>query len=691
MNYKNKSFMTKKNAFTLIELLIVIAIIGILFIVLISKVDFATDKAKATGVQTDFRSFQMAFETVAREHAGFSELVDGNYDKLEVAINKHLDAKLHIDIDAVGNISMLNGATDPWNTQYHGQYVTGDDGKDRGAIVMYSNGADMQFGSELTINNGTVSTSNFNKNGKDDFSIVSMYSLVSGNGEVKTSTVGFSNNLTTENTTVVPHQHSWMDASCTNAKKCIKCNLIEGEALGHDYINGACCRCGAADPTYLVPGLYTNNTLIETWEVLTTEYGLDLTADYTSSTYHTSDTSLEYIIKNNEKMKNATKLIVGNDINRIGAYACYKTQLSSIELPDCIADIGTYAFSESKLAQIKIPSNLTNMGIYAFASCTQLTDVVFPENCQLTTIAEYAFYKTKIQELAIPDSVTVVEANAFRQASVKSIEFGASLTKLCDYAFIECNSLQEIIIPDTVTSLGYLCFGSCSNVASVYIGAKITTLNYAFSNGTTKSLKTISLSSENKSFSLVDNVLFNKDMSALILYPCGDPRTDYVVPDTVFSIFNSYLGSAKNLMHLSIPSSVYNVGGFNLSMEAYNIFENGCYIGNDDNPYYIFAQALNDEVETITIHPDTQIIAEASLDSDSLKTVYIPESVYLIGRQAGVFKANQVFFADPNQWYLNNNATPYKGSALTSSAMSDPTTAAQMIYKYNQKYFRKVK
>ena len=44
MTYKNKSFMTKKKAFTLIELLIIIAIIGILFIVLVSKVDFVTDK-----------------------------------------------------------------------------------------------------------------------------------------------------------------------------------------------------------------------------------------------------------------------------------------------------------------------------------------------------------------------------------------------------------------------------------------------------------------------------------------------------------------------------------------------------------------------------------------------------------------------------------------------------------------------
>ena len=72
MTCKPKSITAKKKAFTLIELLIVIAIIGILFIVLISKVNFATDKAKATGVQTDFRSFQVAIETVAKEKAGLA-------------------------------------------------------------------------------------------------------------------------------------------------------------------------------------------------------------------------------------------------------------------------------------------------------------------------------------------------------------------------------------------------------------------------------------------------------------------------------------------------------------------------------------------------------------------------------------------------------------------------------------------
>ena len=255
MIYKNKSLLTKKKAFTLIELLIVIAIIGILFIVLVSKVDFATDKAKATGVQTDFRSFQVAIESVAKEHAGLATFgwdtgdTNGNrirdsYDKgdtnkngkqdpgeifvgskvygetwtniytltnpadandtsamaaLEAAINKNLDPKLHITIHDNLTITMANGAQDPWNTEYHGYYITNAtvDNKDRGAIVIYSNGANQEFGSDHSIANGvvTVNVPGNNVYGKDDYSIAIVYTYANGYGEVKTVTSGFSNNM----------------------------------------------------------------------------------------------------------------------------------------------------------------------------------------------------------------------------------------------------------------------------------------------------------------------------------------------------------------------------------------------------------------------------------------------------------------------------------------------------------------
>ena len=274
MNCKNKSLMTKKRAFTLIELLIVIAIIGILFVVLVSKVDFATDKAKATGVQTDFRSFQMAFEQVARENAGFAmfgwdtgdikrsdfntalagytyenedkdkgDRVRNSYDEgdmnlngvvdagevwtgrkvytenwtgvytlmrpgnigdmsavyaLESAINKNLDPKLHITINEDYTITMANQARDPWGNEYHGYYLSSAavDGKDRGAIVMYSNGANGEFGLMQAISNGVVNITipGNNIQGQDDMSLVSCYSYANGYGETKTTTTGFSNN-----------------------------------------------------------------------------------------------------------------------------------------------------------------------------------------------------------------------------------------------------------------------------------------------------------------------------------------------------------------------------------------------------------------------------------------------------------------------------------------------------------------
>ena len=273
-----KTQFKNKRAFTLIELLIVIAIIGILFIVLVSKVDFATDKSKATGVQTDFRSFQVAIDTVAKENAGLNTfgyntgdnagaIPDGyafettalkdatigdgirnSYDQgdknlngkqdtgevftgrkiytenwtevytlvkpgttgldtnvvfaLESAINANLDPKLHITINAAdGKITMANQARDPWKNEYHGVYISQaerDNGADRGAIIMYSNGANGKWGSAHDITNGvvTVTVPGNNVNGKDDYSLAVFYTNANGYGETAAITTGFSNNQT---------------------------------------------------------------------------------------------------------------------------------------------------------------------------------------------------------------------------------------------------------------------------------------------------------------------------------------------------------------------------------------------------------------------------------------------------------------------------------------------------------------
>ena len=66
------------------------------------------------------------------------------------------------------------------------------------------------------------------------------------------ATAGSTVTVTLKGTTVtidvtVPHVHAWSDATCTEPQKC-ECGETQGEAAGHNYVDGACSACGVAAP-----------------------------------------------------------------------------------------------------------------------------------------------------------------------------------------------------------------------------------------------------------------------------------------------------------------------------------------------------------------------------------------------------------------------------------------------------------
>ena len=463
MTCKNKSIITKRKAFTLIELLIVIAIIGILFIVLVSKVDFATDKAKATGVQTDFRSFQLALETVSRENAGFNtfgwdtgdtnangkrdsydegdtnkdgiqngtEVFTGRkvyaetftkvyslvkpgatgYDrealnKLETAINANLDPKLHITIKDDGEIVMANGAKDPWNKEYHGWYITNAevDKKDRGAIVIYSDGANNEFGSEHKISNGVVviSIPGSNKAGKDDYGMVVVYTYVNGYGEIKTSTSGFEKN---------------------------KINTDVGSNNG-----------GNSDETpvidTLAAGLYDiNGNIIAPWQLLIDNYGMDIYTNYSYDS--TVSTKPNIVIEQN--FPNAYKLVI-EGTGRIGDYAFSGTTLNEIVVKEGITEFGDGAFNgTSHLLKFELPSTVKKIGMYCFNNTNNLNSVVFKEG--LEEIGAYAFCITSLVDVELPLSCKTIGEKAFHSTpSLISVK-GNGVETIDQYAFAYLSNL----------------------------------------------------------------------------------------------------------------------------------------------------------------------------------------------------------------------------------------------------------
>ena len=160
----------KKRAFTLVEILIVVAVIGILFVTLVPRIDFAGDKARETGVKTDFRSFELAAEQILRENAGLGDL--NTAEKLcDVnGINLYLDKAIQFNKD-----TLECAKKDQWNQPYTIQVVKPEDGNpNNGAIIFISNGKD----SLIT-------------EAADNYALVVTFV----DGQIESETIGFSTNI----------------------------------------------------------------------------------------------------------------------------------------------------------------------------------------------------------------------------------------------------------------------------------------------------------------------------------------------------------------------------------------------------------------------------------------------------------------------------------------------------------------
>lgn len=189
-------------------------------------------------------------------------------------------------------------------------------------------------------------------------------------------------------------------------------------------------------------------------------------------------------------------------------------------------------------------------------------------------------------------------------------------------------------IPASVINIEDSAFSGCQNLTSIIVDKKNQKYDSRNDCNAIIDIQTNALIMGCKNTIIPEDI---KSIGVDAFYRCTG-LTSIKIPDSVKTIGTRAFNGCTGLTSIEIPSSVTIVDycAFDdCDNISYNIYDNGKYLGNTENPYLVIVGVTNNTTESFSINPNTKLIGGGVFSKcRNLKSIEIPDGVTSIGVSA---------------------------------------------------------
>lgn len=234
-------------------------------------------------------------------------------------------------------------------------------------------------------------------------------------------------------------------------------------------------------------------------------------------------------------------VIVCNGIEILSGFnGC--NSITNIVIPKTVTTLDSYCFANCGFESFEIPNSVTIVEDHVFDGCSKLTKMTIPNS--LTYISYATFIRCNSLRYNEYDNAYYLgnDTNKYvllikaKSNDIVSCKINDKCKIIYEKAFEYCRELVNVIIPNSVTSIGPLAFEYCMKLTEIYYKGDIA------------------------GWCGIGGLYFIMSYSRTLYI--GDKKVagKLIIPDGVTSISSGAFTSCTGLTSVTIPNSVTNIG-----------------------------------------------------------------------------------------------------------------------------------